>query len=65
MLINNDFQLDERLQASSFHLINWPLSQVLLKNNADYPWLILVPRRNNLTEITDLGFSTRINAISL
>ncbi len=53
MLINNDFQLDERLQASSFHLINWPLSQVLLKNNADYPWLILVPRRNNLTEITE------------
>jgi len=35
-------------------MIDWPLSMVLLKNNADYPWLILVPRRDDLTEITQL-----------
>ena len=64
MLINDNFQLDERLQNSSFHLINWPLSQVLLKNNADYPWLILVPRRNNLTEITEFNKADQYQLIN-
>lgn len=48
------FLLDERLKASSFYLVDWPLSQVFLKNNANYPWFILVPRRHGVREITDL-----------
>ena len=59
MKINDDFQLDERLLASSFQLVDWPLSRVLLKNNADYPWFILVPRRQHLTEMTDFSKSDR------
>lgn len=55
----DDFQLDERLQASSFQLIDWPFSRVLLKNNADYPWFVLVPRRQHLTELTDFSKSDR------
>jgi diadenosine tetraphosphate (Ap4A) HIT family hydrolase len=31
------------------------LSRVLAINAADYPWLILVPRRVGVTEIADLG----------
>jgi diadenosine tetraphosphate (Ap4A) HIT family hydrolase len=31
------------------------LSRVLAINAADYPWLILVPRRADATEIADLG----------
>ena len=31
------------------------LSRVLAIDDADYPWLILVPRRAGLTEIADLG----------
>jgi diadenosine tetraphosphate (Ap4A) HIT family hydrolase len=53
----DDFQLDHRLQSSCFQLIDWPLCRVLLKNNADYPWFILVPRRQNLVEITDFSQS--------
>lgn len=51
----NTFKLDERLQSSCFEIIDWPLSKVLLKNNAYYPWLILVPRRNHVTEITQFS----------
>lgn len=58
-LINDDFQLDDRLQACNFPLIDWPLSRLLLKNNADYPWIILVPRRSSLIEITELSKSDR------
>jgi diadenosine tetraphosphate (Ap4A) HIT family hydrolase len=31
------------------------LSRVLAINDADYPWLILVPRRTGVIEIIDLG----------
>ena len=31
------------------------LSRVLAVNAADYPWLILVPRRADATELADLG----------
>lgn len=54
IITDSDFQLDERLNKSCFILANWPLSLVLLKNNACYPWMILVPRRSNITELTEL-----------
>ena len=31
------------------------LSRVVAIHDADYPWLILVPRRAGVTEIADLG----------
>ena len=31
-----------------------PLSRVLLMNDANYPWLILVPRQPDIAEIIDL-----------
>lgn len=46
------FKIDERIEKSCFPLVDWPLSRVLLKDNADYPWFILVPRKSNITEIT-------------
>src|SRR5690606_24897204 len=36
------------------------LSRVLLMNNAAFPWVILVPERGGLVEITDLSLSERI-----
>ena len=33
------------------------LCQLRLINNSDFPWLILVPMKNNLVEITDLSDS--------
>src|SRR3546814_17450562 len=34
-----------------------PLSRVLLMNDAQFPWLILVPRREALREIYELSLS--------
>lgn len=59
MKIKDDFQLDSQLLAGGFELVDWPLSRVLLKNNAEYPWFILVPRRQHLKEITDFSKSDR------
>jgi diadenosine tetraphosphate (Ap4A) HIT family hydrolase len=49
--------LDPRLAQDSISLGDLPLSRVLLMNDANYPWLILVPRRPNLVELIDLDGS--------
>ena len=48
------FCLDERLAASTHEVARWALSCVLLKDDANFPWLILVPERPSLTELHDL-----------
>jgi diadenosine tetraphosphate (Ap4A) HIT family hydrolase len=49
--------LDPRLAQESISLGDLPLSRVLLVNDANYPWLILVPRRPDLVELIDLDDS--------
>lgn len=48
------FALDERLRADSMPLLELPLCAVRLMNDARYAWLLLVPRRAGLVEVTDL-----------
>lgn len=48
------FELDPRLQADTWVLGDFPLCQLLLSKDANYPWLILVPRRAATTEIFEL-----------
>lgn len=48
------FVLDHRLQESSIFIADWPLCRICLKNDKTYPWLYLVPRRENIREIYDL-----------
>ena len=57
------FDIDERIQSSCCELGDWPLSRVFLKNNADYPWLILVPRIEHAQAIDDLSSSQRVQLI--
>jgi diadenosine tetraphosphate (Ap4A) HIT family hydrolase len=49
-----DFALDPRLQADTRHVASLPLCEVLLMDDARYPWLILVPRRIGMVELLDL-----------
>lgn len=51
---SSEFVLDPRLAADTRPVTSLPLCDVLLMNDARYPWLILVPRRDGLVEITDL-----------
>ncbi len=54
------FELDEKLQADTFFIKDLKMSRLLLMNDANYPWLILVPRKTNLVEITDLAFDEQV-----
>ena len=46
--------LHPRLAADSVAIGDFPLSRLLLSNDARYPWTILVPRRADLREIHEL-----------
>jgi diadenosine tetraphosphate (Ap4A) HIT family hydrolase len=53
-LASGDFSLHPRLAADTAFVADWALSRVLLMNDARYPWLVLVPRRDGATELFDL-----------
>lgn len=50
-----DFTLHPTLAADTFLIGDLPICRVLLMNNSHFPWLILVPRREGLRELFDLG----------
>lgn len=49
-----EFALDPRLAADTHTLASWALCEVLLMDDAHYPWLVLVPRRAGIREAIDL-----------
>lgn len=50
-----NFDVDSRIVASAFFLGDWPLSRIYLKNEAHFPWMILVPREAGVQEIYQLS----------
>lgn len=48
------FALNPRLEGDSLFVADLPLSSVRLMKDANYPWLLLVPRKSDLVEIIDL-----------
>lgn len=57
------FTLDPRLAAETFPLGELPLCQALLFNDARFPWIVLVPKRAGLVEITDLSPEDRLRLV--
>lgn len=53
------FTLHPRLAADCVILGDLPLCRVLLMNDSQYPWVILVPRRADLREIYELDAADR------
>jgi diadenosine tetraphosphate (Ap4A) HIT family hydrolase len=50
----NGWTLHPQLQRDTINLGDLELSRVLVNNDASYPWLILVPRKADITELIDL-----------
>ncbi|MFA6303757.1 MAG: HIT family protein [Legionella sp.] len=63
--------IDSRILATSIYLTDWSLSSVYLKNEQNYPWFILIPRKDSVQEIYQLEKDERevlmdeINFLSL
>lgn len=53
------FELDPRLKNDTRHVQSLSLCDVLLMNDARFAWLVLVPRRAQLSEIADLSLDAQ------
>ena len=53
-MADSGWSLHPQLDRDTASLGDLPLSRVLVINDANYPWLLLVPRRPDLTEMIDL-----------
>jgi diadenosine tetraphosphate (Ap4A) HIT family hydrolase len=62
--IDRDFVLDPQLARDTHFIGDMPLGRVLLMNDANYPWLILVPRHPGAVEIVDLDEDQRTQLMS-
>ena len=58
--MSDPFELDLRLAADTILVGETSLSQVLLMNDARYLWLILVPRRSDVTEPFELSEADQV-----
>ena len=48
------FKLDKAFSNEKFSITELKLCHVVLNNNILFPWVILIPKRNNFKEIIDL-----------
>jgi diadenosine tetraphosphate (Ap4A) HIT family hydrolase len=53
------FRLDPLLEKDLIFLMEFPLCKLLLMNDANFPWFILVPRREGIVEVFDLNDEDR------
>jgi diadenosine tetraphosphate (Ap4A) HIT family hydrolase len=53
------FTLDPTLKNDTHNLGSFPLCRLLLSNNKTYPWFILVPQREGITELHQLELADR------
>ena len=66
----SDWSLHSQLKKDTIDIGDLPLCRVLVVNDAQYPWLLLVPRRADAIEIIDLDeveqgqLMTEVNRVS-
>ena len=49
------FKLHKKFLKSSHHLLDLKLCTVRLNDNSKFPWIMLIPKRKNINDITDLN----------
>ena len=54
------FKLDRKFLKSSHHIIDLKLCTIRLNDNSKFPWLILIPKRNKINDMSDLKSKDQI-----
>ena len=54
------WHLHPQLAEDTHPVASWPLCEVRLMDDANHPWLILVPRIADATEVTDLDAAQQL-----
>jgi len=54
------FTIDKKFLKSSHHIIELKLCSIRLHDNSKFPWIILIPKRNKITDMSDLNSKDQI-----
>ncbi len=54
------FKVNQKLLKSSHHVAELKLSSLRLNDNSKFPWIILIPKRKNVNDMTDLNSKDQI-----
>ena len=54
------FKLDRKFLKTSHYLTDLKLCTIRINDNSKFPWLILIPKRNKITDISDLNSKDQI-----
>ena len=54
------FKIDKKFLKSSHHITDLKLCSIRLHDNSKFPWLILIPKRNKVTDISELNSKDQI-----
>ncbi len=54
------FKIDQKFLKSSYHVTELKLCLVRLNDNSKFPWIILIPKRKNITDISDLNSKDQV-----
>ena len=54
------FKIDKKLLTSSHHIIDLKLCTIRLHDNSRFPWVILVPKRSKITDMSELSTKDQI-----
>ncbi|MDN3653146.1 HIT domain-containing protein [Thalassotalea ponticola] len=55
-MMSDDFQLHKDLQRDGIELFEFPLCKLLLCNDSQYPWFIMVPKRQGVKDLYELDW---------
>jgi len=62
-MLESTWSLHQQLAQDTVPVGDLPLARVLLANDANYPWLILVPRLPALVELIDLEENAQVQLL--
>ena len=54
------FKINNKFLKSSHHIVNLKLCLVRLHDNSKFPWLMVIPKIKNVTDISDLNSKDQI-----
>ena len=54
------FKIDKKFLKSSHHIFDLKLCSIRLHDNSKFPWVILIPKRKNITDLSDLNSKDQI-----
>ena len=54
------FKINKKFKVSSYHITELKLCTIRLNDNSKFPWVILIPKRKNITDMSELSSKDQI-----